>query len=599
MSAKRSMLFLASLPFFVILVTMPPSARAAGQENLSRPWLSSVLTPRAAFGKEVLDVPGPLPAQGPAAPEKEKAGGSLSPQVATAQGELSPPEGEGKKETDLVLSPKDVEGEIARNEEPEAGEERDGGFFANAPEEIDKGNEGNYAGLTGRIEKFILYFQSRGRSRFELWLSRSGKYSELMREILAKYGLPGDLVYLALIESGFSPKAYSVARAAGPWQFIAGTARRYGLRVDWWADERRDYEKSTHAAASYLRDLHDMFDSWPLAAAAYNAGEGKIQRAVSRYKSDDYSELIRHRYLAQETKDYVPKMIAALSIAKEPDRYGFGEVRYEDPLVFDKVSVPGGTDLEALGRIIGVDVGLLKELNPELNRFCTPPNREEYEIRLPQGFGPIAGERMEEIRTDAKVTFLLHFVGKKETLASISKRYNTPVSVLKEINGLRHDSLGRSSRVIIPVTGLYDEDLAPGREISPDQLKLAHMRVDEGYRRGQQMRVRKGETLSTIARKTGVPVRELMRANGLRNPGMLRTGAILRIPRAGSVSGGKGRAGAPGNAKELRHVVRPGDTLWSIATKHSVNVDRLAERNNMNPRESLRSGRVLLIPTES
>ena len=599
MSAKRSMLFLASLPFFVILVTMPSPARAVEKENLPRPWLSSVLTPRAAFGKEASAVPGPLPAQGPAAPEKGKAGGSLSPQVATGQGALSPTEGEGEKEPDLVLSPKDVEGEIARNEEPEAVEERDGGFFANAAEEIDKGDEGNYAGLTASIDKFIRYFQSRGRSRFELWLSRSGKYSELMREILAKYGLPGDLVYLALIESGFSPKAYSVARAAGPWQFIAGTARRYGLRVDWWADERRDYEKSTHAAASYLRDLHDRFDSWPLAAAAYNAGEGKIQRAVARYKSDDYSELIRHRYLAQETKDYVPKMIAALSIAKEPDRYGFGEVQYEDPLVFDKVSVPGGTDLEAMGRILGVDVELLRELNPELKRFCTPPNQEEYQIRLPKGFGPIAGERREEIRTDAKVTFLLHSVGKKETLASLSKRYNTPVSVLKEINGLRHDSLGRSSRVIIPVTGLYDEDLAPGREISPDQLKLAHMRAEEGHRRGQQMRVRKGETLSNIARKTGVPVRELMRANGLRSSDMLRAGTVLRIPRAGSVSGGNGRTGAPGNAKRLRHVVRPGDTLSSIARKHSVDVDRLAERNQMNPGESLRSGRVLLIPTES
>jgi membrane-bound lytic murein transglycosylase D len=599
LSTKRSILFLTSLPFFVILVMMPSSTRAAEMENLPRPWLSSVLTPRVSFGKaaSAAPVPGPVPV--PAAPEKGKAGVPFSPLVATGQGVLSPPEGKGQKGTDLVMSPKDVEGEIARNEEPETGEERDGGFFANAPDEIDRGEEGNYAGLTSRIEKFIRYFQNKGRGKFELWLSRSGKYSELMRDILAKYGLPGDLVYLALIESGFSPKAYSVARAAGPWQFIAGTARRYGLRVDWWADERRDYEKSTHAAASYLRDLYDMFDSWPLAAAAYNAGEGKIQRAVSRYKSDDYSELIRHRYLARETKDYVPKMIAALSIATQPDKYGFGDVQYEDPLVFDKVSVPGGTDLEAMGRIIGVDVGPLRELNPELKRFCTPPNQDAYEIRLPQGFGPVAEERIEEIRTDAKVTFLLHSVGKKETLASISKRYNSPVSILKEINGLRRDSLRRTSRMIIPVTGLYDEDLAPGKEISPDQLKLAHMRVDEGYQRGQKMRVRKGETLSNIARKTGVPVRELMRANGLRNPGMLRAGAILRIPRSGSVSRGNGRGAAPGNAKEVRHVVRPGDTLSSIAKGHRVNVNRLAERNHMNPEESLRSGRVLLIPTES
>ncbi|MBP2686959.1 MAG: Lytic transglycosylase catalytic, partial [Deltaproteobacteria bacterium] len=123
-----------------------------------------------------------------------------------------------------------------------------------------------------------------------------------------------------------------MAKAAGPWQFISATGRRYGLRIDWWADERRDAEKSTHAAASYLRDLYGMFESWPLATAAYNAGEGKIQKAVTRYKSDDFSELIRHRYLKQETKDYVPKMLAALTIAKDPDKYGFGDVAYEAPL---------------------------------------------------------------------------------------------------------------------------------------------------------------------------------------------------------------------------------------------------------------------------
>jgi membrane-bound lytic murein transglycosylase D len=493
-----------------------------------------------------------------------------------------------EKEADLVLSPRDIDGHLAGDIEGELVVELDAGFFANASEEIEKGEDGSYAGLTTRIDKFIRYFQNKGRDRFEVWLSRSGKYSYMMRNILAKYGMPGDLVYLALIESGFSPMAYSVARAAGPWQFIARTGRRYGLRVDWWADERRDYEKSTHAAASYLKDLYGMFDSWPLAAAAYNAGEGKIMRAVSRYKTEDYAKLIRYRYLPRETKDYVPKMLAALTIAKDPEKYGFGDVLYEDPLEFDKVSVPGGIDLAALGGILDVPLETMKELNPELKRFCTPPNVEGYEIRLPSGFASVAEERMEEIRKEAQVTFLLHKVGKKDTLVSLANEYETPVSILKEMNGLRSNSLRRASRLIIPVTGFSGEEAAPGTKVSPDMLRMAHLRVDEGYRRGQRIRVRRGDTLWKIARRSGVSVKSLARANRMKTTGILRAGATIRIPGAVSRSG-----------KGSRHVVRRGESLWSIARAHGVTVNQLARRNNMTPRESLRSGRVLRIPTES
>jgi len=493
-----------------------------------------------------------------------------------------------EKESDLVLSPREIDGHLAGDVEAEPVVELDAEFFANAPEEIEKGEDGSYAGLTTRIDKFIRYFQIKGRDRFEIWLSRSGKYSDMMREILAKYGMPGDLVYLALIESGFSPHAYSVARAAGPWQFIAGTGRRYGLRVDWWADERRDYEKSTHAAASYLKDLYGMFDSWPLAAAAYNAGEGKIMRAVSRYKTEDYAKLIRHRYLSRETKDYVPKMLAALTIAKDPEKYGFGDVLYEDPLAFDKVVIPGGTDLAALGELIDVPLEILKEWNPELKRFCTPPNVEAYEIRLPRGFASVAEERMEEIRKEAKVTFLLHEVGKKDTLVSLAEEYETPVSILKEMNGLRSNSLRRTSRLIIPVTGLSGEEAAPGTKVSPDMLRMAHLRVDEGYRRGQRIRVRRGDTLWKIARRARVSVNSLARANRMKTTGVLRVGSTIRIP--GTVS----RSG-----KGSRHVVRRGESLWSIARAHGITVNQLARCNNMSPRESLQSGRVLQIPTES
>jgi len=601
LSVERSYLVLAFLTIFVSLVSIAAPVRAGEKGNSTAPWLSGVLSVPPASGKEAPDVPGPLSSSDPgaAASGEAKAVVPVFPLVPEGQDALSSPAVKEEKGSDLVLSPKDVEGEIGRNEEPEAVEELDSRFFTNAPDEVEKGDDGSHAGLMSRIDKFIRYFQTKGRDRFEIWLSRSGKYSDMMRGILAKYGLPGDLVYLALIESGFSPKAYSVARAAGPWQFITGTARRYGLRVDWWADERRDYEKSTHAAASYLKDLYGMFESWPLAAAAYNAGEGKIQRAVARYKSDDISELIRHRYLARETKDYVPKMLAALTIAKEPDKYGFGDVRYEAPLEFDKVVIPGGTDLAALGEIIGVPADSLKEWNPELKRFCTPPNTETYEIRLPKGFGPVAEERMDGIRSDAKVTFLLHHVRKGETLASLSGKYGTPINALKEINGIRRDSLRRVSRLVIPVTGLSPEDSVPGKEVSPARLELAHMKIDEGLRRGQRVRVREGDTLGKIAKRTGVSVKALAQRNGMKATDILRAGTIITIPRRGSVSRGARTTAAPGDGGGFQHVVRPGDTLGGISRAHGVPVETLAEVNHLHPGQPLRSGRVLLIPTES
>jgi membrane-bound lytic murein transglycosylase D len=467
----------------------------------------------------------------------------------------APPE---EKQQDRVLSQGEVDLQLLKDREEERESDSLMGFFVSAQEESRHKDTGLYSGLMGRIEKFIRYFQTAGRNKFELYLSRSGKYSDMMREILAEYGLPGDLIYLALIESGFSPKAYSVARAAGPWQFIAGTGRRYGLRIDWWADERRDYEKSTHAAASYLKDLYGMFESWPLATAAYNAGEGKIQKAVTRYRSEDYVKLIRHRYLKQETKDYVPKMIAALTIAKEPGKYGFEGVKYEEPLEFDKVNVPGGTDLPRLGRLIGVPYESLRDWNPELRRFCTPPNQESYEIRLPKGYGSIAEEQMEEIWANARVTFLLHTVKKGESLKSLADKYQTSVPILLELNGMKKPKIGRSARLVIPVTGLSEEEAVPGKEMSAEQVEMALKRLDDVTRRTRTARVKKG---------------------------------------AGAAQ--KSVASERGGKKEIRHVVRRGDTLSKIAKVYGVTPEQLSERNNLKEGQALPRGRVLRIPLES
>jgi membrane-bound lytic murein transglycosylase D len=511
---------------------------------------------------------------------------------------------------------------------PEEGEGMGEEFFTTASMEIEKGRRGVFSGITQPIDKFIRFFQTRGRKRFELYLSRSGKYVGMMQKILVRYGLPEDLVYVALIESGFSPKAYSVAKAAGPWQFISATGRRYGLRIDWWADERRDAEKSTHAAASYLRDLYGMFESWPLATAAYNAGEGKIQRAVTRYKSDDFSELIRYGYLKQETKDYVPKMLAALTIAKDPEKYGFSDVAYEAPLDLRAVSVPGGTDLAAVARLLEVPEEAIRDWNPELRRFCTPPNRERYDLRLSVDAARLAEERMEEIRIQAKITFLQHNVRKGETLKALAGRYETTVPILKELNGLKRDSLGRTARLVIPVAGLMETEAVPGTEVSPDQLTMAHMRVEEGSRKsrirggrrpepGDGVTVRKGDTLARIAKRHGVRLKGLASANGLKTTSKLKVGAHLVlpepagaaesrtahtvVPKATGETKSSASAGAAPDVRKrtTRYKVHKGDTLEQIARVYGVTVDRLADRNGLKKSQPLRLGLVLVIPLES
>jgi len=586
---------------------LPPPA-AAGVP--STPWVPSVLAP--SIRAQNLPAPAAVPSRLPAVP---------------AASFVAPP---SEKASDRVLSPGEVDLQVTKNLEdvPEEVEGMGEEFFATASMEVEKGKGGSFSGITRPIDKFIHYFQTRGREKFELYLSRSGKYVGMMQKILVRYGLPEDLVYVALIESGFSPKAYSVAKAAGPWQFISGTGRRYGLRIDWWADERRDAEKSTHAAASYLRDLYGRFDSWPLAAAAYNAGEGKIQRAVVRYKSDDFSELIRHRYLKQETKDYVPKMLAALTIAKDPEKYGFGDVAYEAPLDLRTVSVPGGTDTAAVARLLEVPVEAIHDWNPELRRFCTPPNREWYDLRLSVDAARLAEERMEEIRTQAKITFLQHNVRKGETLRALADRYKTTVPVLKELNGLKQDSLGRTARLVIPVTGLMDTEAVPGTEVSPDQLTMAHMRVEEGSRRarirggrppapGDTVTVRKGDTLARLAKRNGVRVKELASANGLTTTSKLKVGARLVLPEpvgaaesrtaravVPKASGGMKSSASAGAARDVpkrttRYKVHKGDTLDQIARVYGVTVERIADRNRLNKEEPLRKGVVLVIPLES
>lgn len=237
--------------------------------------------------------------------------------------------------------------------------------------------------LNGPVQMYLRQFSHPKNAVFKEYLARSGRYLPMMRRIFQENGLPQDLVYLALVESGFSPWARSPAEAVGPWQFIEGTARRYGLKVDAWVDERRDPEKSTRAAARYLKDLYHQFGCWYLAAAGYNAGEHRVEGVVNRHDTWDFWTMAQKKLLPQETCNYVPQIIAAALIAKAPAKYGITQVSYQSPLRLERVKVPGGTNLRWFSEASDIPYQTLKEFNPELKRDMAPGNREEYLLKVP------------------------------------------------------------------------------------------------------------------------------------------------------------------------------------------------------------------------
>ena len=236
-----------------------------------------------------------------------------------------------------------------------------------------------------KVRWWINYFQTSGRRWFRTWLERSHAYLPGMQRMLAARGLPQDLAYVAMIESGFSAQATSAAEAVGYWQFITPTANRYGLRTLWWLDERRDFSKSTEAAARYLGDLFRQFGSWYLTAAAYNMGEGRTQKLVRKYGTKNYWILSKRPDFPEETKQYIPKMLAAMLIAKAPKLYGFHELNPQPPYVFEYFNVPGGTDIYNLAQYLGVQSTALTALNPELVKGLVPSSIQSHRIRVPRG----------------------------------------------------------------------------------------------------------------------------------------------------------------------------------------------------------------------
>jgi membrane-bound lytic murein transglycosylase D len=383
-----------------------------------------------------------------------------------------------------------------------------------------------------RVLEYLRFFQVDARDRFEIWLSRLGRYEGMIRARLRQKGLPEDLVYLTLVESGLSNTAVSRARAAGMWQFMAATGRLYGLQIDPWVDERRDPFKATDAAVNHLADLVQRFGSVYLAAAAYNAGAGHVARGVQRLPGQADSltdhvffELRDRRYLHRETRDYVPKLIAAALIAKQPGRYGFTDIQALPPFVFDEVLVPDATGLDVLARLADTTVATLLELNPHLVRGVTPPGRG-VTVRVPRGRGEIVAQRYTGLAVNERITFIDHYVARGETIGQIAHRYRVSQAMIEGANPhLRPRSLRVGQRIIIPMSGRVVPPSAWSVPPEPTYRRLTHVRGGV-----KVYRVRRGDTLSAIARRFRVRLSALLNVNGMTMGSTIRAGELIRIP---------------------------------------------------------------------
>lgn len=421
-----------------------------------------------------------------------------------------------------------------------------------------------------RVAASIYFFETRGRATFLAWLRRSGRYRDLILPVLRESGLPEDLLYLAMIESGFNPRAYSRAAASGLWQFIRATGRLEGLAIDNWVDERRDPLKSTRAAAQHLKGLYAEFGDWRLAAAAYNAGKGRVQRAIDKAGSRDFWVL----ELPAETRNYVPLLMAAAVIAKDPARFGFEVPPLDEPLTWDPVKVDEPVDLATAARLLGIQVQALRDLNPELRQAFTPYRpRTGYLLNVPSGQGASFLAAYEDLPRSARRGVYEYVVQRGDNLSTISRTFGVKPGLLAEANGLGKGNLIRpGQRLFIPVAGGGQPSAPAG---------------------GGTYTVRRGDNLSAISHRFGVSVADLQRWNGLAGS-VIRPGQRLRVS-AAPVLAARNRAPiVAADGRRRVHTVRRGESLWSIARQHDVSVTQLQAWNRLHG-ETIRPGASLYV----
>jgi len=407
-------------------------------------------------------------------------------------------------------------------------------------------------------------FTGQGRGYFTRWLQRRNRYDSLISAKLLERGMPQDLLYLSMVESGFNLKAWSHASASGLWQFMGGTGRRYGLKNDWWEDPRRDPVRATDAALDYLQDLYAEFNDWNLAMAAYNCGEGRIEKKLAKNPDQNYWNMS----LPEETRLYVPKIMAAMIIGHNPAFFGFKAGEGAEPrLRFDTVTVSKPLVLKSIASVLEIREDSLRDLNPNLRRWCTPPGTKNYVLYLPPGTRDDFYENCAQMQTATTTAFKKHIVGRKESLAHIASRYGVTVASLQEANQLDGLKVHRGQILVIPMaTAIHSSAPTASKHVATTATRY---------------KVHKGETVYDIARRYQVSVTSLRDANNLGHSSLLRAGKVLRIPV-------KTAADTEDNAVRPHvvtlnkvHVVRRGETLASIARKLGVKTDELQRWNGL------------------
>jgi membrane-bound lytic murein transglycosylase D len=458
--------------------------------------------------------------------------------------------------------------------------------------------------MTDQVAGYISYFSNRGRGTFEHAFARSGRYHDMMVSILKEEGVPQDLIYLAQAESGFQPLAVSRAGARGIWQFMGSRARGYGLQRSAWVDDRQDPEKSTRAAARHLRDLYAQFGDWYLAMAAYNSGPGTVQAAVKRTGYADFWELYRRNVLPKETRNYVPIILAVTIMTKNLSHYGFDDVSMEEPASFDSVTINYPVDLRLVADCAEATPAQLQQLNPSLLRMSTP-KEGSFTLHLPAGSKQQYQTAIAAIPSGMRLWWRYPTVHSGETLASLARTFHSTPKSIVEANNLDGEELQAKAKVIIPIV--------PSKHPVGDAATYA--------RRITRYKVRKGDTVQTVAENFGISAQVVRRWNGLRGDSLHgRTVLALHLPvspdgdlaatrsnksgkhslKSAQVASSKVPARQSTSVEDdaeqasvLHHKVKSGETFYSIATTYKTTVAAL-KRNNQNV-ATLRPGMVLIV----
>jgi membrane-bound lytic murein transglycosylase D len=450
----------------------------------------------------------------------------------------------------------------------------DNGFFADDEEEYDLPMSNHLM-----VQRMLVTFGSDKSKLLRRGLERSTAYLPMILEVLQKKGMPLDLAYLPLIESAYKVKARSRANAVGMWQFVKGTAQLKGLHVSWWVDERMDPRKSTEAAADYLQDLYERYHDWYLALAAYNAGPGRVDRALKRSPSSDYWTLVHKKLLPPETRRYVAAFLAGLRIAKYPQNYGFFDLEYELPQPTRTISVPYSIALSVLAGEANLPEEVLIALNPALLRRVTAGDDHVTELRVPYEAFSRVEQALTQIPPEQRLVWQTHRLKRGEVLGQLARRYGVPVDAIMTANGIRNPRRIREGTVLRIPQGLTDPKAMAALTEQASSL-------DGEY--PDRIRIRKGQTLSGIAKEYRTSVASLLRLNPGVHPRSLRPGQELKL------KPGDRRRHMASSDQLIR--VRSGDSLSRLAARHKTTVLALCQMNGLTLDSTLFPGQQLKVP---